>query len=359
MSTVRPHGITRASEAEARGWGIAAPAPDPVKARTALQEAFAVEYCVDHNATAAYKRAKGGNVGTAAKKVASELLHLPQVQARIAELESAHLGDAKRRKEIRIGALLRTALDPDEGTANRLRAIELSGKIDGDFTERLETDGTVPDAEIPATIARDADVTAEATARAAADTAEATARAAADAAHLAAADPHAQYQRESEKDGANGYLGGDANARLTSTRLSMSATDKVLGRSSAGAGASEEIPCTASGRAMLAAATAIAQAALLGITILSVALANNATQDITMTSGLVWISDASSGTDAIISVMSGAVRIIGQEPSNEFFPNTSGHAATSNVFKQAAGTFRLENKLGATKTYHIIAVVAT
>lgn len=131
-------GNRRSSTRSAAVVSPSAPAPDPVKARTALQEAFAVEYCVDHNATAAYKRAKGGNVGTAAKKVASELLHLPQVQARIAELESAHLGDAKRRKEIRIGALLRTALDPDEGTANRLRAIELSGKIDGDFTERLE-----------------------------------------------------------------------------------------------------------------------------------------------------------------------------------------------------------------------------
>lgn len=97
-----------------------------------------MEYCVDHNQTAAYKRAKGGKPGKQPGSVANELFHLPQVQARIAELESAHLGDAKRRKEIRIGALLRTALDPDEGTANRLRAIELSGKIDGDFTERLE-----------------------------------------------------------------------------------------------------------------------------------------------------------------------------------------------------------------------------
>jgi DNA-binding TFAR19-related protein (PDSD5 family) len=70
--------------------------------------------------------------------VAHELFHLPQVQARIAELSAEHLGDAKRRKEIRIGALMRTALDPDVRDSDRLRAIELSGKIDGDFVEQHE-----------------------------------------------------------------------------------------------------------------------------------------------------------------------------------------------------------------------------
>lgn len=95
--------------------------------------------------------------------------------------------------------------------------------------------------------------------------AEEAARIAADAAHIAAADPHVQYQRESEKDSNNGYLGADANARLTSTRLSMSATDKLVGRSTAGAGASEEVTCTAAGRAIIDDADAAAQRTTLGL----------------------------------------------------------------------------------------------
>jgi hypothetical protein len=90
---------------------------------------------VDRNALKAYQRARGKKV---AKQTALEMLHRPQVQARIAELSAEHLGDATRRKNVRIGALLRTALDPSEKTADRLRAIELSGKIDGDFVDKHE-----------------------------------------------------------------------------------------------------------------------------------------------------------------------------------------------------------------------------
>ena len=43
----------------------------------------------------------------------------------------------------------------------------------------------------------------------------------------------------------------------------LTATDRVLGRSTAGAGSAEEITCTSSGRAMIAAASAAAQTALL------------------------------------------------------------------------------------------------
>lgn len=58
-----------------------------------------------------------------------------------------------------------------------------------------------------------------------------------------------------------------ANSAVTYAKLqNLSATDKLLGRSTAGAGVAEEIACTAAGRAMLAAATAAAQAALLSLT---------------------------------------------------------------------------------------------
>lgn len=43
------------------------------------------------------------------------------------------------------------------------------------------------------------------------------------------------------------------------------ATDKLIGRSSSGAGAWEEIPCTSAGRALLSASTASAQLTALGI----------------------------------------------------------------------------------------------
>lgn len=128
------------------------------------------------------------------------------------------------------------------------------------------------DADIPAAIARDSEVTSAvssaistheaavdphpqyttaAEAGTIADASAAAAAASAVATHVVALDPHTQYQRESEKDGNNGYLGADGSARLTSTRLSMSATNTLVGRSTAGAGASEEITCTAAARALL------------------------------------------------------------------------------------------------------------
>lgn len=114
------------------------PAPDPAvaaKALTALQDAICVEYTVDRNQGKAYERARGKRV---AKRTVAEMFARPQVRARIAELDAEQLGDAKRRREIRIGALMATALDATEKTSDRLRAIELSGKIDGDFVEKHE-----------------------------------------------------------------------------------------------------------------------------------------------------------------------------------------------------------------------------
>lgn len=46
--------------------------------------------------------------------------------------------------------------------------------------------------------------------------------------------------------------------------LHLSATDRLLGRATAGAGVAEEVPCTAAGRALIGAADAEAQCAALG-----------------------------------------------------------------------------------------------
>lgn len=62
-------------------------------------------------------------------------------------------------------------------------------------------------------------------------------------------------------------LGAMSSAEATVTYAQMqhvSAADKVLGRSTAGAGDVEEIPCTAAGRALIALANAPAQMAILG-----------------------------------------------------------------------------------------------
>jgi len=93
-------------------------------------------------------------------------------------------------------------------------------------------------------------------------------------AHVAAGDPHVGYQLEVEKDAASGYAGLDVNARLLSTRLQMTATDLLIGRSTVGAGASEEIACTAAGRALLDDASAAAQRSTLGLGTMATQAAN-------------------------------------------------------------------------------------
>jgi hypothetical protein len=60
--------------------------------------------------------------------------------------------------------------------------------------------GTYPNPSFAADMATQAELDAEAGARAAADTSEATARASADTAHAGAADPHPQYQTQTESD---------------------------------------------------------------------------------------------------------------------------------------------------------------
>lgn len=72
--------------------------------------------------------------------------------------------------------------------------------------------GSILDADIPSTIARDTEVAASSAA--AVVSANATS-AAALAAHVAAADPHTGYQLESEKNSASGYAGLNSSSRLT------------------------------------------------------------------------------------------------------------------------------------------------
>lgn len=64
--------------------------------------------------------------------------------------------------------------------------------------------------------------------------------------------------------GARANLGAAATGLATASGLTASATDVVIGRSTAGAGAVEEIACTAFGRSLIAAASAAAASTILG-----------------------------------------------------------------------------------------------
>lgn len=74
------------------------------------------------------------------------------------------------------------------------------------------TNAPIQDADIPSSIARDGEVAAgDAATLASANSTSAAAL----AAHVAAADPHTGYQKESEKDQPAGYAGLNANSRTT------------------------------------------------------------------------------------------------------------------------------------------------
>jgi hypothetical protein len=88
---------------------------------------------------------------------------------------------------------------------------DISLSVDDQFLVRRAgtiTSGAILDSDIPATLARDTEVSAG-------DAASVATAAAALASHVAATDPHTGYQLESEKNAANGYAGLNASSRTT------------------------------------------------------------------------------------------------------------------------------------------------
>ena len=118
-----------------------------------------------------------------------------------------------------------------------------------------------------------------------------------------------------------------ANSAVTYAKLqNVSATDKLLGRSTAGAGAVEEIACTAAGRALLDDADAAAQATTLGL----------GTGNSPTFTGLT-LSGLTSGRVALVGV-SGALT----DSSKYLYSSTAGEGITI-----AAGTATTDVQAGS------------
>jgi len=115
------------------------------------------------------------------------------------------------------------------------------------------------------------------------------------------------------------------DAALTYAKMqNVSATDKLLGRSTAGAGPVEEIACTAAGRALLDDSDASVQRTTLG-------LGAMATQALTSTDGSVSINAAGGNTDLSVTVAGSTTNVLCQ------VRNTTGSTLTKGTAVYISG----------------------
>lgn len=117
----------------------------------------------------------------------------------------------------------------------------------------------------------------------------------------------------------------DANGLLQSAGLliyayiqNVSATDKVLGRATAGAGVIEEIACTAAGRALLDDADAAAQRTTLGLGTIATQAANNVAITGGSIAGITDLAVADGGTGS--STAAAARLALGLVDANDRMP---------------------------------------
>lgn len=111
------------------------------KKLTAKQAAFVEEYLVDLNATAAAIRA--GYASKSARKVGSNLLTLPHIQAAIQEAMAERRERVEVTQDYVLARLKAEAELKGKGASHvgRIRALELLGKHLGMFTEKREISG--------------------------------------------------------------------------------------------------------------------------------------------------------------------------------------------------------------------------
>lgn len=108
---------------------------------TAKQEAFAIEYLKDKNATQAAIRA-GYSAKTAAS-IAWELLERPDIRQFIGERQEEARKNASVTVDGIVDQLREIASNVLAKDSDRIRALELIGKYLGMFTERVEMKGQI------------------------------------------------------------------------------------------------------------------------------------------------------------------------------------------------------------------------
>jgi phage terminase small subunit len=108
---------------------------------TAKQEAFAIEYLKDKNATQAAIRA--GYSKKTAYSIGCEMLKKPEVQQILREEQEKAAKNAVLTAESIAENLREIASNPLAKDADRIRAYELLGKYVGMFTEKVEMKGQI------------------------------------------------------------------------------------------------------------------------------------------------------------------------------------------------------------------------
>jgi len=109
------------------------------KLLTDRQAVFASEYIIDNNATQAAIRAGYSPKGATVR--GSELLANSKVRAAIERLRAAERARGRHKAEDILQGLADIAFDPAKKDADRIRALELLGKSQALFTDRLEQSG--------------------------------------------------------------------------------------------------------------------------------------------------------------------------------------------------------------------------
>jgi hypothetical protein len=165
---------------------------------------------------------------------------------------------------------------------------------------------------------------------------------------------------------------GLANDAVTYAKLqNISATDRLLGRATAGAGDAEEITCTAAGRALLDDASVSEQQATLGIGAVYVGTAtlnnNQATSFFIGTDFIAYLiavaSNTTTGVQGLISARAAAsanavaeVVITGYPTRNYYtgaLTGSTGASSSMNFSTDSAGNLYLENRTGGVRAFTI------
>lgn len=108
------------------------------KALSAKYKKFALAYAANPNGVAAAKEAGFKGTSASLATTAYRLLRNPEVSATIASADEDSLQRFTLTRDERLETLSAIAVDPDEKTRDRLKAIDQLCRAFGDYTEKLE-----------------------------------------------------------------------------------------------------------------------------------------------------------------------------------------------------------------------------